>query len=273
MTVGKTLKNIRIRLGHSSARSFYLGHLEKNGLQGMNYAYYMKVENDEALPSPTAISAIGATLGRPDRRALILIYCETLFPNDKSLFTKGPQEKVPERVSEDTSYGTATSPSQQVLSQRQVAKILESIQHYALFLVIEMARYPVSIETIQKFLPKADVLSLVGEFERLRLVRVDDGNVSPVSTEVKFPPADNKALESLYAQMDLWAPSIDGMLSLQKQRQKVLVRRISERYLSLIARQTDLLVDLIKASEEVDPVHNDQVVTLNLSLFSGPVPG
>ena len=54
---------------------------------------------------------------------------------------------------------------------------------------------------------------------------------------------------------------------------KMIVRRVSGRYLALVRKQIDVLFELTKTSDEVDSRYNENVLQLKVSLRQGKLPG
>jgi hypothetical protein len=55
--------------------------------------------------------------------------------------------------------------------------------------------------------------------------------------------------------------------------QKMLIRRVSSRYLSVIQAHCGVLLDLVRAADEMDATQNDDVLMLNISVQRGALPG
>jgi hypothetical protein len=54
---------------------------------------------------------------------------------------------------------------------------------------------------------------------------------------------------------------------------KMIIRRVSGRYLVIIRKQLEVLFELVKSSDETDIRFNDQVLQLKVALRQGKLPG
>jgi hypothetical protein len=93
------------------------------------------------------------------------------------------------------------------------------------------------------------------------------------SVEMRFPEAYNADLKAAYAKFDTWDETFGSNYGLEKLVNKMIVRRVSGRYLALVRKQLEVLFDLTKASDEVDQRYNDSVLQLKVSLRQGKLPG
>jgi hypothetical protein len=273
-----TLIEIRTGLGYDSAKAFYR-YLSGRRKLDFNYAHYMKIEGAKALPSPTMISAIGAALTPRDADRLTLAYCSTIFPNQLKLFKLGAVgAKAPVPSAAKAAPETTAAPRQQYLTEAQLAVITRTDLHYALFLALTMARAGRTLseaELARLLRPATGALaSALADLEKARiLLREQDGSYRSISTEMRFPKAESASLRKLYEQIDRWDVELGAKFGFESLLRKMMLRRVSSRYFGVILAHTNVLLDLIRASEELDPEYNDDVLLLSLSLSRGRMPG
>jgi hypothetical protein len=271
-----TLIEIRQSLGFESAKAFYR-HLSSRRKLEFNYAHYMKIEGSKALPSPSMISAIGAALEPREADRLTLAYCATLFPSQQKLFkmqSVGAAAPVPS--SSKGAQEAVAIAKQQSFTEAQVAAITRSELHYSLVLTLTMARKPLTVAELSQLLKpaKTALTAALAELEAARIFRFEeDGSLRCISTEMRFPKADTASLKKLYDQIDRWDMELDKKLGFESLLRKMMLRRVSARYFGVILAHTHVLLDLIRASEELDPEYNDDVLLLSLSLSRGRMPG
>jgi hypothetical protein len=271
----ETLIQIRTELGHESARAFYrfLGNRRK---LDFNYAHYMKVEGGKALPSPAMVASIGSALDPKAADRLTLAYCETLFPSQRHLFKNPAPPQAPAGTKPVPSAGEGpTLIRQQYLTEAQVAALCRSSLHYSLFLALTLARGPVAPAALTTLFAAqaAECEQALHDLAAARLVRVERDEVSSIAKEMRFPKAESESMRKMYEQIDLWNFDFDRRMGFEALLQKMMIRRVSARYLGVILGHCNVLMDLVRAAEELDPSHNDDVLMLNCTLSRGKLPG
>jgi transcriptional regulator with XRE-family HTH domain len=276
--VNQTLVEVRKSLHFRSARSFYQDYLAQRTRLDFNYSYYMKIEGGKIIPSPQVISSLCSALEKDSADALMLAYCETVFPERAALFRKlkKPAKKPPLKASDHTSLGgNASAPilNQKYLTPAQIACIAKSKMHYYTFLVLTLARESVTRDKISGTLKCENINPVLADLEKLKLIHVKSDDVRSISNEMKFPNADSPEQKKLYEQIDLWNLHFYQDLGFDNLLQKMLLRRVSSRYLSVIQAHCNVLLDLVRTSDEIDNDHNDDVVMLNISIQRGSLPG
>jgi hypothetical protein len=105
------------------------------------------------------------------------------------------------------------------------------------------------------------------------LVRVAEEGFEAVSIESRFPDAYNDELKAAYAKFDLWDEEFGARMGLDLLVNKMIIRRVSGRYLVIIRKQLEVLFELVKSSDETDIRFNDQVLQLKVALRQGKLPG
>jgi hypothetical protein len=105
------------------------------------------------------------------------------------------------------------------------------------------------------------------------LVTSEQGRFVRTAMELRFPEAYTTELKEAYVKFDRWDQNFGKKFNLEQMVNKMLVRRVSGRYLSLVRKQLDLLFELTKTSDEVDDRYNENVLQLMVSLRQGKLPG
>jgi hypothetical protein len=271
--IGSTLIKIRQDLNFKSARAFYQDYLARRTRLDFNYSYYMKIEGDKLIPSPSVLNTICAVFDEERSDDLVLAYCETIFPAKEGLFRKARRGDRPKDLATRKGPETKTLIRQKFLTPLQVANIGKSQSHYYLFLILTLARKPVHKSVLAKHFKGGHLDSLLSELEKAQLIFVKDGQANCISNEMKFPEAQSARERKLHEQIDLWNQGFSHWMNFEANVQKMLLRRVSPRYLSVIQAHCDVLLNIIRASDEIDPEYNDDVLMLNLSLHRGNLPG
>lgn len=264
-----TLKASRSKLGFKSQRAFYQ-ELSKRGAIDMNYSYYARIESARTLPAPPLAKRLAQLVGTPEAEKLVVSYCRTLFPEFTHLF-QSPSDAFGAKT---ISPAPKASPiRQQFLNPRQVHAISQSRHHYFLFLLITLSRIPIQLtELEQRPFPKEVLKRCVLDLEKANLLRVQDGKIHSLSSEMRFPSAD-ASLKSIYLKLDEWEEKLEEEFDLKNLERKMFFRRTSERQFRLIQRALEFLFDLTRASDELKPELNDQVFLMRVRLSRGRLPG
>ncbi len=262
--LGTTLVRIRKALGYPSARAFH-AWLSQRAELGINYSYYMRIESGRVQPSSSAVDTIASLLPQPHGDHLTLAWCRDAFPARAALFT-GPSE-APPRTS--TGKNSLTRVHQKVLTEKQVAAIAATKEHYYLFLVATLARGPVTLGE----LPFSQSERVVTDLEAAKVVIREAGAVRSTFPEWAFPQAASKSLQEVYRKLDAWDRERNAYFGLKKEKTAEMFRRISPRYLDLVLQNVDLLLQTVRLAEDMSPVHNDEVVGLSLEISRGRIPG
>ncbi len=266
---GKYLTELRKSLGHSSAKGFHSWLCEQGDL-GCNYSYYSRIEKDLLLPSSSVVSTIASMVGPPHDDAIVMAYCKALFPSKKNLF----QIQVPLPAAPPAEEGVVpTLSKKRTLSPLQVATLSSTKRHYLLFLISTLARRELSINEISSQIPGQSMKTVFNELREVKIVRGEPEAFIAACHELKFPPADNDELKATYAKLDEWDQQIAFDLGLKQEVKRFLFRRVSKRYVGMIQSHCALLLDLIRGAEDVDPAHNDEVVSFSINLSVGKIPG
>lgn len=262
------LKRARFALGHKTARSFFFW-LKERGIS-FNYSYYMRLEQG-GLPSEKVVRELAGVLKGDWSDLLVQAYCRSLFPEKSYLFQPPP---VPTAARAEEAEDKPYVPGgQRELTPRQVAAIASHESVYHLFLLATLARTPIVPGEIARWLPAKAVAAGLRLLEKEGLVRIGPEGFEARTIEARFPEAHDAKLKEAYAKFDLWDESFGGQFALEFLVNKMMVRRVSLRYLGIIRRQLETLFDLVRASDEVDTRFNDQVLLMKVVLRQGKLPG
>ncbi len=93
------------------------------------------------------------------------------------------------------------------------------------------------------------------------------------SKELVFPKDVPDEISKKYELIDIWTTNIGKRLKLNTPYEKMMIRRISERYRDIIYSHIDLLLNLVRAADETNQNMNDHVVQFSLTLKDGKVLG
>lgn len=272
MDFAHTLRQLRKRAGHEKARSFHSALID-HGVE-VNYAYYMKMEAGKVLPSHKIVEQISRSLVDEDAATLILAYCRTLFPKAKYLF---PSPDSAPSVKESKRESPVPAGAQVVgreLNRRQVHVLARSKAHYHLFLTASLARKPLPMSDLQNVFHYKHLQTATVDLEAAKILRVLPEGLKAYTNEHQFPSAqDFPELKPLYRQFDEWDESFAEDFEFTSRMDKMLIRRISPRYLNVIEKSLDLVLNLVRASDELEDKHNEDLIQIRLSLKSGRLPG
>jgi hypothetical protein len=275
-----TLADIKERLGYRSARAFFDKHLSERTRLDFNYSYYMKIEGGKINPSSQVISNLCSAFEEADAREILLSYCETIFPERAGVFKKvRSTNRVAKKNFTKVTSSNANDSTQTYLTLAQVGCLSKSKHYYFTFLLLTLARRPIEVTELKKALPQLksfgeeELEFLIEDFVKAKLIKIDQEKISSISTDMKFPLPETAALQKTYDQMDLWSIAFQQEMQFTSLVQKMMLRRVSSRYLSVIQAHCNVLIDLIRASDEIEPDHNDEVLMFNVSIQQGKLPG
>jgi hypothetical protein len=269
------LAELRKSLNFKSARAFYQDYLNQRTRLDFNYSYYMKIEGGKIIPSSQIVSALCSALEDSAAESLMLAYCETIFPQRASVFQKMKKRTKPEKAvatsaPQDTS---ALKGHQKYLTPAQVACIGKSRSHYYAFLILTLAREPITLVQLADYFKGEKLDLILKDLEKSKLIMNTDDDIRSISNEMRFPEAQTATEKKLYEQIDVWNANFQQVMGFDTFLQKMLLRRVSTRYLSLIQSHLNVLFDLVRTSDEVEQDHNHEVLMLNVSLQRGQLPG
>ncbi len=266
ISTGNTLKTIRSELNYVSAKSFY-EYLISKGASGFNYSYYMRLERG-SLPSAAVVETIAKLVPKELGESLIKSFCRSQFESYSYLFEN---EMLHHEVSQDSSPKPM---KQKELTIFQVSEIIKSKNHYDLFLVMTLARRALSLKEIKAHFKNISIESVINDFLEANLIYENDSTYISACNEYQFPKSSgDNFLEKSYKQMDEWDKLFSGKFNFSEIVNKMLIRRISLRYVGIIQNQLMSVIDVAKSSDETDQRYNDHVIHMGLLLNCGKVIG
>lgn len=272
------LVSIRESLGFKSARAFYL-HLSERSELEFNYSYYARIEKGAVLPSEKVITTLASQLEKHDAEALVLAFCETLFPRFDYLFQPGSDALS--ALSKTSAKPGATTPAtetqkplrqQKALSHKQVYALSQTREHYFLFMVLTLSRGWISMSELAQSFGAKTIDRVVEDLRSVKILVREGDRVFNSSKEMIYPPTD-EGLKKIYSQLDAWDLEFANWFDFEKLEERHLLRRISPRFLPLILDQAKNVLNLTRASEELDPKHNQDVLQFSIRIAKGRIPG
>jgi hypothetical protein len=264
------LKRSRQAAGFKTASAFF-EWLKAKGIS-FNYSYYMRLEQG-GLPSEKVVGELAATVKKDWADRLILAYCQSLFPKQAYLFTSHRPGDTSADEPAPRESSSAAPVGQKELTPRQVAALVHNEATYHLFLLSTLARRAVRTSEVERWISAKSLGASLKILADAGLVNVSKGAFEHTSVELRFPEAYNPELKEAYAKFDLWDESFGRKYGLEQLLNKMIVRRVSGRYLALVRKQLDVLFELTKTSDEVDQRYNENVLQLKVSLRQGKLPG
>ncbi|EPZ49863.1 hypothetical protein M902_0907 [Bacteriovorax sp. BAL6_X] len=260
---GQDLVKIRKANGYKSAKSFY-EVLAKKGLE-CNYQYFVKIEKGAAFPSSAIVNQIAKCLKTKDANILILSFCRNQFSSFDYLFKEDNQSD--EEVIE---VASKAKQGQRYLSVMQINSLAQTKSHYFLFLILTLSRSALKISELKTYAIKK---SVVNDLIKAEVAFEEDGLIYARSTEFRFPNEVSETIKKAYGKFDDWDMEFGRNFKFQNLVNKMMIRRISPRYLSLIKNQIDSISDIVRLSDESDNRYNNEVLHLHISLNRGQLPG
>lgn len=223
-----------------------------------------------ALPSEKIVSELASVLKESWGDRLVLAFCQGLFPKYNYLFQV---QAGSEPVLEKHESPIATPPGQRELSPRQVAAIASSEACYQIFLLSTLSRKPMAESGLSQWFPKKTLQAVKRDLISAGLLRDTEGVIEATSVEAKFPEAFNAAIKEAYDKFDKWDERFGEHFGLEFFVNKMMIRRVSGRYLSIIRKQLETLFELVKTSDELDARYNESVLQLKVVVRQGKLPG
>ncbi|OIQ19019.1 MAG: hypothetical protein BM556_06965 [Bacteriovorax sp. MedPE-SWde] len=263
---GKTLGSVRIKCGHKSAKSFY-NYLSERGLE-CNYQYYMKIEKDQAFPSSVVVNQIAKAIGSELSQNLIMNYCSNQFQSYEYLF-KESVVSIDNSI-DQTSSEVTIAQGQRELNKREISVLADKQENYFLFLLLTLSRGSVHIKDISSYHGLKESLDDLIDCG----VAIRDGEyVSSTTSEFRFPITKDTFINRAYCLFDEWDIEFSNQFDFESLINKMMIRRISPRYLNAIKKQIDTISDFVRLSDEADQKHNNDVLHLQIQLSRGEIPG
>lgn len=269
----KELRILRQSLGHKSAKSFFQW-LKKSGVS-FNYSYYMRLEQG-GLPSEGLVKEIAQAVKGDWEDRLVLSYCRSLFPNKAYLFPEASSTrgKVSSELTEPEPLKSIVGkPSTKELNLKQIAAISQHEHVYHLFLLVTLSRRAIPLEELRQWFSVKALEAAVRALEQVDVIKQSKEGIESIAKEARFPEAYSADLKASYEKFDKWDESFGTQLGLEIVINKMQLRRVSGRYISIIQSQLDVLFELVRSSDEMDSKFNDKILQLKVVLKQGTLPG
>jgi hypothetical protein len=226
-----------------------------------------KVEKGQAIPSSIVINQIAKALDTNSGQAVILAFCSNQFESFDYLFKTSNLKEI--NHEEETNL-TSITQGQKELSKFQISCLHDKQENYFLFLLLTLSRGPISTREISEYSgisPSIDILVNAG------LAVIEGEFVLSTSSEFRFPRSKDLDVNRVYKDFDEWDVEFSHQFDFEKLVNKMMIRRISPRYLSAIQKQVDIIADFVRLSDESDQIHNNDVLHLQVKLSRGQLPG
>lgn len=251
-------------MGFRSALGFFKYLSDRDGIS-IHYPQYKRIELGKVLPQADLVRRLSKAL--PEYSNLLVhSYCSDLFPEMSEVFDLKAIESI------KAAPTSALLHQQEELSVRQVMTIAKSEIHYAVYLILTMARKPVTVGEMRKSI-RGFTPGVLEDLLKAKIVFSEGDSYKARMIERTFPSAFSQDLKDAYQRLDEWDLSLGSVFQLETLMDKSIFRRISPRYLPILMKQAEALVEQSHASDEVDPVQNSEVISLVIRLKRGRLVG
>jgi len=257
------LKEIQTLQGHYSAKSFHQ-ELIRGGLE-CNYPYFMRILQAKLLPSAEIVHQMAKIIKTHLVEEMVKAFCQDQVPDYDHLFPVDDLVKLKKKEEPKIVLDRKS------LTLRQVDVIGRSQLHYHLFVLLTLARTPIELSELKSLIKEAGLQKAIDEMEQGQILIQQNQKIQAAFPDVTFPKDDS--LKELYKKMDEWDLSFGEKFNLTPVIKRMQIRRISWRYLNLIESHLNLVLEMIRSSDELDTKHNDHIIHLQLVLKQGKVPG
>jgi transcriptional regulator with XRE-family HTH domain len=273
---GDKLLEIRQSMGFSSALSFYQSLEQRSSLE-FNYAYYKKMENGEKLPSVKIVHQMMGLLPQSYGESLILSYCQQQFPKHDHLFKEKSSFKSPKKKDKPSAISkkvkASTHIGQQELTERQIATIASTPEHFYLFSLMTLSRRPLEHQELLEFFNEQVLFNIVKDLEQVKLAYAEGQEYMASYPEYSYPRATTESLKKIFLKLDEYESTKLQFFKLSKRTRGHFFRRISPRYLELMLNSIELLYQTMRMSDDLDAKQNEMVCSLSVRLDAGELPG
>lgn len=272
-----TLVKVRKDSGYKSARSFYEA-LQSSGAE-FDYSYYTRIEKGDLLPSSKIVSTITGRLKEASlKEGLIKAFCSEQFPEFTHLFPEAESQKFDPELMEGVS--NAAFPillkKQQFLSLQQTKMISLTKHHYFIYLLITLARRPLSLEECSNTtgLNFDHCEKILKDLLKVKVLVNKEGQIDSFVKESHFPKrSDYPSLAETYSRLDEWDLEFGNQMNFKLLKKKFSLRRISPRSLPVILQITDGLIKLLEISDDSRDERNSLVISFSQQIKVGKLPG
>lgn len=263
---GQVLIRVRLEKGYKTSKSFF-NHLKSRGLE-CNYQYFVKIEKNISFPSALIVNQIAKALPAQSGQEVVLAFCSNQFHSFDYLFKNGANSQT--QISEKKEIPSLKIQGQKELSIKQVNTLYKRKENYFLFLLLTLSRAPIELSEVKKFKGLGRSIKDLVESE---MALVEEDKITSTSTEFRFPKDSDRELSSIYNAFDDWDVEFSYQFNFDKMMNKMMIRRISPRYMSVIEKQIEALTDLVRLSDESDQKYNNDVLHLQIRMSKGEIPG
>jgi hypothetical protein len=259
-----TLVELRKSLGFSSSLGFFR-ELQNRGAIEVNYSQYMRIETGKVGAKPEFV--YGITKIYPDcADRLVTAYCSDIFPEQAHLFGEARLD-----AEEAISQNPLLIP-QVELTRKQVMNIAKSEMHYVAYLVLTLSRKTLNRAELERSIVGFDSKVLQDLIQCEVLSEMKGGYYSRAKERI-FPVDDSREVIEAYSRLDRWDLNLERWLRSEKIYRQSLVRRVSPRYIPIIKKYAENLIDLLNASDEVDSSRNTSAIALTINIKRMDVDG
>lgn len=259
------LTNCKHDLGHKTSKSFY-NYLKDHGLE-CNYQYFIKIESGKVIPTSTIVNQIAKALPNEFAEDLIKSFCTHLFNDYSYLF----EETVTGQNKTEPNLIRQVSQGQKELSLLQVHSLAKSKNHYYLFLILTLSRRPIEIQELKKF---SNLNKILKDLEQAEIIIKNKESIEARSQEFIFPKVNSDgSLLGIFNELDQWDNSLHHEFEFEKLVNKSMIRRISPRYANVMLKQIDAFAEFVRCSDEFNQKYNSDVISLQINLSIGKLPG
>jgi hypothetical protein len=227
----------------------------------------MKIEKDQAFPSSVIVNQMAKAIDSKSAQNLVMGYCRNQFQSFNYLFKEtgaSSENSIPK------ASPTSIAQGQRELSIREISMLSERQENYFLFLLLTLSRGPVHLEDLKNYHGLEEAIGTLIEYE----MAIEEGDyISSTSSEFRFPINQDEAINRAYSLFDQWDTEFSHQFDFERLINKMMIRRISPRYLNAIKKQIDTISDFVRLSDEADQKHNNDVLHLQIQLSRGEIPG
>ncbi len=228
----------------------------------------MKIEKDQSFPSSEIVNQIAKALSAEVSQSIILSFCQNQFQSFNYLFDSSASEGHSSDLQK--SPNVSINQGQRELTQRQIACLNNKQENYFLFLLLTLSRGPVHIDEISSYFGLKESIK---QLEESQIAITTGEYVTSTSSEFRFPISDIEEVNQAYMNFDNWDLEFSSQFDFENLINKMMIRRISPRYLTAIKRHIDTIADFVRLSDESDQKFNNDVLHLQIKLSRGHIPG
>lgn len=227
----------------------------------------MKIEKDQAFPSSVIVNQMAKAIDSNSAQNLVLGYCRNQFQSFNYLF-KESASSVTNTV--EKSSPAKIAQGQKELTKREILMLSQKQENYFLFLLLTLSRGPVHLTELRTYHGLDDSIEVLKEYN----IAIEEGEfISSTTSEFRFPIDQDVEIARAYSIFDQWDTEFSHQFDFEKLINKMMIRRISPRYLNAIKKQIDTISDFVRLSDEADQKHNNDVLHLQIQLSRGEIPG